>query len=145
MCVPKLKLDVLMVAVPPATAAGFPTFLPSTGWLCRSGVAVDHGVMCDQYLRARGAADVYAIGDVARFPHPGMRCTVRSEHWTNAVDQARYVAEVVVAAQAQQPGAYPQQTPTAYPPQQQQEVAPSAQAQPYAAYHDPQQYQQYQQ
>jgi hypothetical protein len=59
-------------------------------------------------------------------------------------DQQQYQSQTY-PPQAQQPGSYPQQTPTAYPPQQQQEVAPSVQAQLYAAYPDPAQYQQQQQ
>jgi NADPH-dependent 2,4-dienoyl-CoA reductase/sulfur reductase-like enzyme len=70
--------------------------VPATGWLAGSGIALDGGVMCDEYLRTRGAQDVFAIGDVARFPHPGTRRTARSEHWTNAVDQARFVADAIV-------------------------------------------------
>jgi NADPH-dependent 2,4-dienoyl-CoA reductase/sulfur reductase-like enzyme len=69
---------------------------PATEWLAGSGITVDGGVLCDGLLRARGAADVFAIGDVARYPHPGRQRTVRSEHWTNAVDQARHVAGVIV-------------------------------------------------
>jgi len=67
-----------------------------TEWLAGSGITVDGGVLCDGQLRAHGATDVFAVGDVARYPHPGLGRTVRSEHWTNAVDQARHVAQVIV-------------------------------------------------
>jgi NADPH-dependent 2,4-dienoyl-CoA reductase/sulfur reductase-like enzyme len=69
---------------------------PATEWLAGSGITVDGGVLCDGQLRAHGATDVFAVGDVARYPHPGLGRTVRSEHWTNAVDQARHVAQVIV-------------------------------------------------
>ncbi|MGW1024351.1 NAD(P)/FAD-dependent oxidoreductase [Streptomyces sp. NPDC002577] len=66
--------------------------VPSTDWLAGSGLKLDNGVVTDRFLRASGADDVYAIGDVARWPHPGRGAGVRAEHWTNAGDQARYVA-----------------------------------------------------
>ncbi|MER5754594.1 FAD-dependent oxidoreductase [Streptomyces sp. NPDC002088] len=66
--------------------------VPSTDWLAGTGLELDNGVVTDRFLRASGADDVYAIGDVARWPHPGRGADVRAEHWTNAGDQARYVA-----------------------------------------------------
>ncbi|MER5184695.1 FAD/NAD(P)-binding oxidoreductase [Streptomyces sp. NPDC002896] len=69
--------------------------VPSTDWLTASGLTLDNGVVTDHFLRAIGAEDVYAIGDVARWPHPGRGVGVRAEHWTNAGDQARYVAAAV--------------------------------------------------
>lgn len=68
----------------------------STGWLDGSGLRVDNGVVTDGRLRAVGAEDVYAIGDVARWPHAGRGVDIRAEHWTNAGDQARYVAAAIV-------------------------------------------------
>jgi len=69
--------------------------VPATDWLTGSGLDISDGVRCDEYLRALGATGVYAIGDVARWPHPGLRREVRSEHWTNAADQARYVGAAI--------------------------------------------------
>ncbi|MDR6688765.1 3-phenylpropionate/trans-cinnamate dioxygenase ferredoxin reductase subunit [Arthrobacter sp. 1088] len=69
--------------------------IASTEWLAASGLTLDNGVMTDGFLRATGADDVYAIGDVARWPHPGRGMQVRAEHWTNASDQARYVAAAI--------------------------------------------------
>ncbi|MFD9503033.1 NAD(P)/FAD-dependent oxidoreductase [Streptomyces sp. NPDC060035] len=66
--------------------------VPSTDWLAGSGLKLDNGVVTDRFLRAGGADNVYAIGDVARWPHPGRGVDVRAEHWTNASDQAMYVA-----------------------------------------------------
>jgi NADPH-dependent 2,4-dienoyl-CoA reductase/sulfur reductase-like enzyme len=59
---------------------------PATGWLQDSGLAIDDGVVCDSFLRARPG--IYAAGDVARWNHPlfGM---LRVEHWTTAGDHAR--------------------------------------------------------
>lgn len=66
--------------------------IPSTDWLAGSGLKIDNGVVTDGFLRATGVEDVYAVGDVARWPHPLRGVEVRAEHWTNAGDQARYVA-----------------------------------------------------
>jgi 3-phenylpropionate/trans-cinnamate dioxygenase ferredoxin reductase subunit len=69
--------------------------VPNTDWLRSSGLVIDDGVECDPQLRASGRPDVFAIGDVARWPHAGTGRLTRSEHWTNAVDQANYVAGVI--------------------------------------------------
>jgi phthalate 3,4-dioxygenase ferredoxin reductase component len=61
--------------------------VPNDGWLADSGLPVENGVLCDQYSRALDAPDVFVVGDVARWFHPGHREYVRVEHWTNAVEQ----------------------------------------------------------
>jgi phthalate 3,4-dioxygenase ferredoxin reductase subunit len=66
--------------------------VPNDSWLADSGLPLDNGVLCDQFSRAVDAPDVYAIGDVARWFHPGHREHVRVEHWTNAVDQGQCAA-----------------------------------------------------
>ncbi len=60
---------------------------PNTRWLSSSGLKLDDGVVCDEYLRA--APGVYAAGDVARWPN-GLfgGAPMRLEHWTNATEQA---------------------------------------------------------
>jgi phthalate 3,4-dioxygenase ferredoxin reductase subunit len=70
--------------------------VPNVGWLAGSGLPIDDGVVCDEYLRVEGVPNVYACGDVARFPHAVVGRAVRSEHWTNAADQARCVAHNIV-------------------------------------------------
>jgi phthalate 3,4-dioxygenase ferredoxin reductase subunit len=62
--------------------------VPNDGWLADSGLPIESGVLCDQYSRTVDASDVFAVGDVARWFHPGHGEHVRVEHWTNAVDQA---------------------------------------------------------
>ena len=77
---------------------------PATGWLAGSGLRIDDGIACDAGCAALGAHRVVAAGDVVRFPHPLARGqTLRVEHWTNAVDQARAAARTLVGA----PGAAP--------------------------------------
>lgn len=66
--------------------------VPNDAWLADSGLVIDDGVLCDEYSRAVDAPEVFALGDVARWFHPGHRAHVRVEHWTNAVEQAACVA-----------------------------------------------------
>jgi phthalate 3,4-dioxygenase ferredoxin reductase component len=70
--------------------------VPSDGWLATSGLEVSDGLVCDRYCRATGNSDVYAVGDVARWHHPGYTESVRLEHWTNATQQAQVVAHNIV-------------------------------------------------
>jgi NADPH-dependent 2,4-dienoyl-CoA reductase/sulfur reductase-like enzyme len=68
--------------------------VPTTGWLDGSGLALDDGVVCDAALQA--APGVWAIGDVARWPHPLLGDElVRIEHWTNAVEQGQHVGRAI--------------------------------------------------
>lgn len=68
---------------------------PDDAWLHDSGLPIDDGVVCDEHGRAAVAHGVYAVGDVARWFHPGHGQHVRVEHWTNAVEQAAVVAHNV--------------------------------------------------
>jgi phthalate 3,4-dioxygenase ferredoxin reductase subunit len=94
--------------------------VPNDQWLRDSGLTVEDGVACDEHLAAVGtvasnagtgteAGRVFALGDVARWPHPELSAPVRSEHWTNAADQARCVAHNIAhpgALEAYQPSGY---------------------------------------
>ncbi|MDF2255215.1 NAD(P)/FAD-dependent oxidoreductase [Streptantibioticus ferralitis] len=71
----------------------------NTEWLADSILAADHrGVRCDGACRALAAdgtvvEDVFAAGDVARWPHPLFPGhPLRLDHWDNAVAQARTAA-----------------------------------------------------
>jgi len=76
----------------------------ATGWLQGAGLMADPGgVTCDaacRVLDAEGAPcpDIYAAGDVARWPIPlyGNRL-VSVEHWGNAVEQAGHAARNMLA------------------------------------------------
>jgi len=81
--------DVLLVAVGSA---------PAVGWLRGSGLDLDNGIACDGHLLA--APDVYAVGDVARWPHSLAGRPVRIEHWTNAIEQAAHVARRITGTGA---------------------------------------------
>jgi len=70
---------------------------PELDWLSGSGIQVDDGVVCDSRGRT-SAADVYAVGDVARWHDRRTGTSRRFEHWTSAVDQAAAVARDIVGA-----------------------------------------------
>jgi phthalate 3,4-dioxygenase ferredoxin reductase subunit len=65
--------------------------LPNTGWLAGSGIAVENGVVCDEFCQT-SVTGVFAVGDVARWPNELFGESMRIEHWTNAVEQAATVA-----------------------------------------------------
>lgn len=68
---------------------------PCTEWLKGSGLDLDDGVVCDSVGRARSFANVYAVGDVARWDHPYYR-SIRLDHWTSATEQASVTAEAIL-------------------------------------------------
>jgi 3-phenylpropionate/trans-cinnamate dioxygenase ferredoxin reductase subunit len=70
---------------------------PATHWLSDSGLALDDGVVCDASLLA--APGVWAVGDLARWPHPARAGTLRLEHWTNAAEQPQAVAQSIVSGE----------------------------------------------
>lgn len=70
---------------------------PATGWLDNSGLTVRDGIVCDDTLNA-GVPQVYAAGDVARWPNPQFDGEeMRVEHWTNASEQGLIAARNLVA------------------------------------------------
>jgi phthalate 3,4-dioxygenase ferredoxin reductase component len=76
--------------------------IPNDQWLQGSGLIVEDGVMCDAHLAAAGATHAFAVGDVARWPHPELGARIRAEHWTNAVDQARCAARNIACPGVQE-------------------------------------------
>lgn len=73
--------------------------VPNTEWLESSGITLDDGVVTDEFCRATGADDVYAIGDVARWYDVRDGVHRRSEHWTHAFQQAQIVAHNILNPQ----------------------------------------------
>lgn len=71
-----------------------------TDWLAGSGARLAEGppggVHCDAYC-ATNLAEVYAVGDLANWPHPRYG-RLRLEHWTNAREQAAVVAHNLLCA-----------------------------------------------
>jgi NADPH-dependent 2,4-dienoyl-CoA reductase/sulfur reductase-like enzyme len=79
--------------------------VPVTGWLAGTDLDLGDGVLCDPWLRAVGAtgprADVVAVGDVARFPHPLAGPPARRiEHWDMPPVTAQRAAPALVAGLA---------------------------------------------
>ena len=64
---------------------------PVTGIAEAVGLRVDNGIFVNEFLET-SAADVYAAGDVARYPDVLTGKRRRLEHWDNAVKQGQYVA-----------------------------------------------------
>ncbi len=69
---------------------------PNTDWLAGSALTIDDGVRTDEFCRATGACDVYAVGDVAKWQDVSIGRARRVGHWTNAVDQANIVAHNII-------------------------------------------------
>ncbi|MBI3281899.1 MAG: FAD-dependent oxidoreductase [Acidobacteria bacterium] len=68
---------------------------PRTELAEAAGLPVDNGIIVDEMLRS-GASDVYAAGDVARYPDPISGERVRIEHWAVAERQGQSVARAML-------------------------------------------------
>lgn len=59
---------------------------PNVDWLAGSGLAIENGVLVDEFSRTN-LPNVYAAGDVANWWHPGLGERLRVEHYDNAQNQ----------------------------------------------------------
>ncbi|MFL1380531.1 MULTISPECIES: NAD(P)/FAD-dependent oxidoreductase [unclassified Nocardiopsis] len=81
----------------PLVVAGIGVHL-NTEWLRGAlDLMPDGSVRCDEYA-ATSAPGVYAVGDLANWPHPRYGGRIRLEHWTNAGEQAAAAAHNLLAA-----------------------------------------------
>ncbi len=79
----RLPCDVVVVGI---------GVVPQTEWLAGSGIHVDNGIVVDEWCETN-VPNVFAAGDVARWPYrPSTRC-IRLEHWDNASNQGDCAAQ----------------------------------------------------
>jgi NADPH-dependent 2,4-dienoyl-CoA reductase/sulfur reductase-like enzyme len=71
---------------------------PNTDLATSAGLAVDDGIPVDEFGRIDGHEDVFAAGDVARFPEAGLDQTVRVEHEDHAKSHGRAVGRNMAGA-----------------------------------------------
>jgi len=64
-----------------------------------AGATVDDGVVVDERFRT-SLADVYAIGDIARFPDPTSGRSRRIEHWSNSSAQGGHLGRQLAGNRA---------------------------------------------
>lgn len=69
--------------------------IPNTGWLERSGLPLDDGVVCDETTQV--APGIVACGDVARWPNSLYGEAMRVEHWEHALDMGAHAARTLLA------------------------------------------------
>lgn len=68
---------------------------PVTEVMASSGIAVDNGVMVNEYLETN-RADIYAAGDVANYNDVLFAKRRRVEHWDNAVAQGQHCGRTLM-------------------------------------------------
>jgi NADPH-dependent 2,4-dienoyl-CoA reductase/sulfur reductase-like enzyme len=89
--------DPAEVAAAPVVVAGL-GIEPATDLAAAAGLPVDDGIVVDDRGRVGGRDDVYAAGDVARFPVPALGTTTRVEHEDHANTHGRTVGANMAGA-----------------------------------------------
>jgi NADPH-dependent 2,4-dienoyl-CoA reductase/sulfur reductase-like enzyme len=72
--------------------------IPQTTYLKDSGITIDRdgGISVNGSMVVPGVENVYAVGDISRYPYHLTGENVRIEHWNVAQNQGRLVAKVIV-------------------------------------------------
>lgn len=71
---------------------------PRTELAAAAGLPVDGGIVVDAFGRVEGQDDVYAAGDVARFPSLALGTLTRVEHEDHAISHGKAVGENMAGA-----------------------------------------------
>ena len=77
---PTLEADVILAGI---------GLEPRTELAAAAGLSVDDGIIVDKHGRVGGREDVFAAGDVARFPAAALNKAIRVEHEDNAKSHGR--------------------------------------------------------
>lgn len=73
--------------------------MPNVELASDAGAEVDNGIVVDERFRT-SLPDVYAVGDVARYPDPTSGRLRRIEHWSNANAQGGHLGRQLAGARA---------------------------------------------
>lgn len=71
---------------------------PNTNLAAAAGLPIDDGIVVDEFGRVGGREDVFAAGDVARFPAAGLGEPMRVEHEDHAKSHGRAVGKNMAGA-----------------------------------------------
>jgi 3-phenylpropionate/trans-cinnamate dioxygenase ferredoxin reductase subunit len=71
---------------------------PNTEWLAASGFAIDRGGIVVNLRLETSGPNVWAAGDIARFPDPVTHQPRRLEHWDNALAQGKQAGRNMAGA-----------------------------------------------
>jgi 3-phenylpropionate/trans-cinnamate dioxygenase ferredoxin reductase subunit len=72
---------------------------PNTELFAATGIAVDNGVVVNEYLETNQPG-IFAAGDIANYPDVLFGKRRRVEHWDNAVSQAQHCARALMGERA---------------------------------------------
>jgi len=71
---------------------------PNTDWLATSGFTIDRGALIVNVRLETPGKNVWAAGDITRFPDPVTRQPRRLEHWGNALAQGKQAGRNMAGA-----------------------------------------------